>query len=235
MSDDRFRSGQTVRGRSICGAKTRSGKPCHQSPVSGRERCRMHGGAQPRGLAHHRTTHGRFSKDLPTRLLADYEAALADTDLIAVREELAILSARELDLMRTIDSGESGETWKRLMTGWRKFEAAQAARDGDEMAAALRMIGETIERGASDRAAWRELCDTIEARRRLAETERRRLVDLRQMITSERALLLITALTNSVRSHVRDRDQLAAISADFQRLFAAGATDGFSGDGGAEQ
>jgi glucans biosynthesis protein len=36
-----------------CGAKTRSGKPCMSPAVSGRQRCRMHGGAfgsgAPRG------------------------------------------------------------------------------------------------------------------------------------------------------------------------------------------
>jgi hypothetical protein len=38
-----------------CGAKTRSGKPCRSPAVSGKKRCRMHGGAPgsgaPRGNA----------------------------------------------------------------------------------------------------------------------------------------------------------------------------------------
>lgn len=32
-----------------CGAKTRSGKPCQSPAVSGRKRCRMHGGAPGSG------------------------------------------------------------------------------------------------------------------------------------------------------------------------------------------
>ena len=31
--------------RRPCGAKTRTGSPCKNHPVSGRKRCRMHGGA----------------------------------------------------------------------------------------------------------------------------------------------------------------------------------------------
>lgn len=31
--------------RSTCGAKTRKGAPCKSHPVTGRKRCRMHGGA----------------------------------------------------------------------------------------------------------------------------------------------------------------------------------------------
>lgn len=34
----------------ICGAKTRSGKPCRQTPMLGQRRCRMHGGATPVAL-----------------------------------------------------------------------------------------------------------------------------------------------------------------------------------------
>lgn len=234
MSDPRYASGQVVDGRAICGAKTRSGKPCMQRPVTDRTRCRMHGGASPRGLAHPSTTHGRFSKDLPTRLLADYEAARTDPDLVAVREELAVLAARELDLMRTVDSGESGQLWATLRAGWEQYEKAVAARDADAMGAALRTIGATIERGASDRAVWNELRDTMEARRRLAETERRRLVDLRQMITSERAMLLMTGLVASVQRHIEDRDALARIDADFRRLFSAGDAPAGSRERGSE-
>jgi hypothetical protein len=32
-----------------CGAKTRSGAPCKSAPVTGRRRCRMHGGANGSG------------------------------------------------------------------------------------------------------------------------------------------------------------------------------------------
>jgi hypothetical protein len=31
---------------SQCGARTRSGTPCKSAPVTGRRRCRMHGGAE---------------------------------------------------------------------------------------------------------------------------------------------------------------------------------------------
>ena len=35
----------------ICGAKTRSGKPCQAPPMAGQKRCRMHGGSSPNALA----------------------------------------------------------------------------------------------------------------------------------------------------------------------------------------
>jgi uncharacterized protein YjcR len=49
-----------------CGAKTRSGKPCMSPAVSGKKRCRMHGGAAgsgaPRGNKN-ALKHGRFTRE----------------------------------------------------------------------------------------------------------------------------------------------------------------------------
>ena len=50
-----------------CGAKTRSGAPCKSSPVTGRRRCRMHGGADgsgaPSGSKNGNYMHGRYSAE----------------------------------------------------------------------------------------------------------------------------------------------------------------------------
>ena len=49
-----------------CGAKTRSGTPCKSPAVSGKKRCRMHGGAfgsgAPRGNKN-ALKHGRFTRE----------------------------------------------------------------------------------------------------------------------------------------------------------------------------
>ena len=46
-----------------CGAKTRNGSPCRSHPVTGKRRCRMHGGAPgsgaPRGERNGNYRHGR--------------------------------------------------------------------------------------------------------------------------------------------------------------------------------
>jgi hypothetical protein len=56
---------------SRCGAKTRSGKPCQSYPVTGRRRCRMHGGTNPgpprgnqNGLKHGHYSAGAIAKRL---------------------------------------------------------------------------------------------------------------------------------------------------------------------------
>lgn len=155
----------------------------------------MHGGSQPRGLARHNTTHGRYSKHLPTRLGERYEAALKDPDLLALKDEIALTDA---DIARYLSEIEDDEP--------------------DDM-------------DAEERDAWRRKQNRaranvhalIENRRRLVETERKRLVDLQQMMTAEQAMTLLAAVEAVVRKHVDDRDTLANIAADIARLVAHGA------------
>ena len=86
-----------------------------------------------------------------------------------------------------------------------------------------------VELGVQDYKAWSELLGAIEARRRLAETERRRLEAMEQTITSERAMLLVAALVDAVRRHVDDRRVLDAIGREVEQLVAV---EGVLGAGG---
>jgi hypothetical protein len=49
MIGDHSRNVGPMKASLRCGAKTRSGKPCKSPAVSGKERCRMHGGAPGSG------------------------------------------------------------------------------------------------------------------------------------------------------------------------------------------
>lgn len=182
-------------------------------------RCRMHGGASPSGLAHPNTTHGRYSKHLPTRMLASYEQAQQDPELLNLREDIALLDARLSDLLRRVDSGESGKLWQDLRA------ASKAYRKGDEtqqLESLLEMFS-LIDRGYLDTQAWGEIRAAVEQRRKLVESERKRLIEMQQMMTMSQAQLLIARLYDVVSQHVSDRATLAAIGTGLQALAGAGA------------
>lgn len=204
----------------------RTGQQCGAWAAPGRDVCRWHGGTTPRGLAHPATTHGRFSKDLPTRILADYEAARTDPDLVALREEIAVVTAREADLARRVDTGEAGALWTAAQRAMANFRAAQRADDAPAAAAALRDLERGLAIGVEDYAAWDELLKVIDLRRRLADTERRRLEAIQESLSVERALLFASALVSAVRKHVADRSALGAIEREFAVLIGGGADAG---------
>lgn len=200
-----------------CGAKTRSGTPCKRPPLLN-GRCKLHGGKSPAGLASPHFATGRYSKAIPARLLAKYEQAQTDPDLLALREEVALLDARLADLLARVDTGESGALWTQARKALQSFTAARAAGDAKAMHEALMDLERAVGRGAADYVAWDEIGSLMEQRRKLVESERKRLIEMQQTISAEKAMTLVGALLESVRRNVSDRQQLAAIQSDFVRL-----------------
>ena len=114
----------------------RTKEPCHAHAVTGRSTCRMHGGRGARGLASPEWKHGRYSKALPANLSAAYERARTDGDLIALRDELALVDARLTALLTELTAGGHATAWETLGSAWRALEAAQAALAAQARAAA---------------------------------------------------------------------------------------------------
>jgi hypothetical protein len=57
--------GPAVSQANRCGARTGSGAPCKSAPVTGRRRCRMHGGADGSGaIRNGNYKHGRYTEDV---------------------------------------------------------------------------------------------------------------------------------------------------------------------------
>jgi hypothetical protein len=163
-----------------CKAFSRSTKArCKQSVVPGLEVCRFHGGATPRGVASANFKHGRYSKAIPDRLVGMYEKALSDEDLIALRDEIALIDARLSELLATVDDAVSGSSWS----------------DIDKL---------------------------IERRRKLCDSERRRILDLQLVLTAEQATALMAAIVQVIRDRTKEfgvpKEYTAAIIEDFRRL-----------------
>jgi hypothetical protein len=202
-----------------CTAKSKqSGQQCKRHAAAGHSVCRIHGGKSLSGIASPRLSSGRYSRVLPARLASRYQEALSDGALLELREEISLIDARLSDLISRVESGESGEVWQLLHTAYRDFSTARSVGKVAEMTQALNEIERLIVRGATDSSAWQEISSTIDQRRKLVESERRRLVEMQQMITTEQAMILMAAIVDTVRRHVPDKGALAAISADITRL-----------------
>jgi hypothetical protein len=203
-----------------CGAKTRKGGRCKQSGVGAGGRCKFHGGKSLVGPAAPAWRHGRHSKYLPRDLASRYQEALRDPDLIGLRDELALVDVRMAQLLEAL--GQSGNTtlWKQARAKLEAFKVAGAkGRAGvEEARTTLQDLDALIASGLTAATTWDELRDTIDLRRRLSESETKRLRDLHQMISAERALALMAMLLDVVKQHVTDRHILAAIADQYARL-----------------
>lgn len=216
-----------------CTAKSkRTGERCRRQAVPGMTVCASHGGKSLAGPASPRFKTGRYSKYLPERLRERYEAAAEDPELLALREDIALIDSRLADLLKRVDSGEAGSIWKLLQSAWRAYVKAQKGDDPVEAAAAFADVDDLIQKGLMDHAAWSEIAGLLEQRRRLVESERKRLVDMQQMLTAEQAMVFVTAVTDAVRRHVTDRKTLTAIARELVQLTSVpGRGNALTGDG----
>lgn len=207
--------------RPTCGAKTRAGTPCKLPPMPN-GRCRFHGGLSLSGVASPRFKHGRYSKYLPAEIAGRFEDLRRDSDLLALRDEIAIVDTRTAELMERLSTGESGEFWKLLKGAFDELIAARDRKDQESIPLLISEIGELIYKGAETEATWREINDQFERRRRLVESERKRLVEMNQVVRLEQIFILINAVVSVIAKHVDDRNTINAIALDIRRLLGSG-------------
>lgn len=201
----------------ICGAKTRAGGTCKQA-ARANGRCRFHGGMTPRGIASPHWKTGRYSKYLPERLQERYQASVKDPELLALREDIALLDARLADVLGKVDSGESTALWRTLQQTFDAFKLHNANHDIGKIALTLTELETLITRGMADYAAWDDIRLIIEQRRKLVESESKRLTMGQMVLKLDEANTLVAALSEAVRLHVTDRPTLSRISDEFIRI-----------------
>jgi hypothetical protein len=161
---------------------------------------------------------GRHSKFLPARLAAAYQDMMDDPKLMELRAETALTDARINDLLSRVDTGEAGKVWHRAQAALARFEREKDRQNLNGMTRALARLKTLITCGASDYATWHEIGEQIEQRRKLCDSEARRLHLAHETITADRAMVLVTVIVETVRRHVQDRAILGAIAVDLQAL-----------------
>jgi hypothetical protein len=196
----------------------RNQQQCRNPAMRGVGVCRMHGGKTPRGAGSVHFKDGRYSTCLPTRLAAHYEDAAHDPELLELRDNIATVDARIIDLLQRVDTGESGQLWRQAQAAMARFRREQVRGNLEAMQQVLARIEQLITDGAADYAAWQEVMDLIEQRRKLVESEQRRLTMAHESLTSEQAMLLLTQVVATIQRHVTDRQVLGAIAQDLQGL-----------------
>jgi hypothetical protein len=197
----------------LCQGKNNTGNPCQKWAINGRNYCFKHGGKVPVGRLHPRFKHGMKSRyALPTRMQDAYEASMGDQRLLQMRSEIALCDSRLNDLLKRVDSGESGRLWKRLSSVHTEFARARSSGKVDVMQEKLAELEALIRTGKQDHDNWREVHETLDLRRKLVESERKRIMEQQQVVTSDRLLVFMGAMMDILVSEVADKPTLRRVS-----------------------
>ena len=156
--------------------------------------CRVHGAGNPGNQPGRPVVTGRHSKYLPTDLQARYEQALEDSDLIALREEMALVRTRITELLELSDGINLGELEDAVISLGHALKAGDMGAAQDEY---LRMV-EIIQTTKGQWGAWKEIAKLVELRRKLSVSEVGRLQALNQMLTVQQAMVLLATVTDII-------------------------------------
>jgi hypothetical protein len=92
----------------------------------------------------------------------------------------------------------------------------------DEIAITDARIGQLLEKVKGPKASvdgiWPQLENLIDNRRKLVDSESKRLKDLHAMVSIDRVMLIVSYLADSVKKHVKDPAVQTAILTDMRRL-----------------
>jgi hypothetical protein len=212
-------------GQRLCTAHKRDGTVCSQVAITGRTKCKMHGGKSLGGSAHPNYKHGRYSDVIPAQLAQHYHEFRASPRLMSLSEEIAVQQAHLADLLGQVGTGESGAAWAALQDALDAFSAALARQDQAGMNTHYATLRRIVGEGSRQAGLWKEIQATCETVRGLVSTETKTLLGMQQLITVQQHMLMLGAvhdvMLQAVKAHTdttSGRKILMAVEAGFTKL-----------------
>lgn len=194
-----------------CKARSKqSGDQCKKDAVPGTSVCHIHGGKSLKGMDSPRFKDGSRSRYYPRGNLVElYNEAHDGGAYTDQREEIALTTGMINEVL-----SEQGEAIGTLCTVLRRtwVEAEQACDAGDrpKVAAKLEVVGRLIKDGAAAAARRDEAVGLMDHRRKLVDSETRRLERERQTLTLEQVMMRDMVIME-VLKEMLDDGQLARI------------------------
>lgn len=177
-----------------CGAVSKRGR-CGNARLPGLARCMVHAGEQAVLV----WKSMRYSESLTGRLREVYESAERDIDLLSMRSEVAIMEVRVRELLERLETGEHGEIWKELQQVWISLKSACDEGDMQKTIMYADQVGALIRDGAEREVLWEEIGKAFERKAQVAGKEWKRQVDMKDLISRDRALAFVLRLSESVK------------------------------------
>lgn len=199
--EDSFPDGHKYAGRRRCKAWSgNSGRQCLKLAMNGRNVCRSHGGATPRGQDSPHFKTGKFSRAFTGKPIGERIKAVSQADdLVSLREAIGVGYIRLEELLTELDDGAFPDLTSLVALHGQMLTAISKG-DANLMSISIQSFGRIIaDRSDRDRL-WREIQKTQEHIKRLSEAERRMTTEVGGTISIEAVVLLAQLLALEFRS-----------------------------------
>lgn len=207
-----------------CTAKAKStGKRCTRMAWTGTNVCGVHGAKAAlanRGENHPNFKHGRRSKYFSPELAKRHEEHMNDPELLAYRNEIALLDVLLDDAIASIgiDAGAAARLWKQAAGYMVDFEIAMQSRNREKQQEAFIRLRNTVREGQQDAEARLEARKLVQERTTIAEKEIGRLTKMEHMMTAEQAYVLFKTIMDEAGRIITDTDTRARFNSAMARI-----------------
>lgn len=178
----------------------------------------MHGGKSLKGAASPRFRTGTHTQYLPERLVAAYNAALNDPELLDLKQSVALIDTRLLDLLSRVDSGESGALWAETVKTYQELRKAYRGGDHITIMKAFGSMDAVIDSVMQDYAAWGEIQRLLDDRRKHVETQANVELKGERAVSATELMTFMGAVLNLIQTTVSDKQERMKIADGMEQL-----------------
>ncbi len=210
----------TLKGYRCAATSKGTGFRCQVTAVSGSLMCRSHGGTQAKGASSPQYLHGARSQYLPLRLQAQYQAAVADPDLLSLRQDLGVLEVRIGELLQRLETQESGAAWDQVQDLSQKIQGAWDQKLPALIPGYLAQLQDLATGIQGTTEAWGELRAVLRDRVQVATLEHKRLQEVQGTVPIEALLTMLGHLMQRLHGILMtslDPHQARQLMAQFQQ------------------
>lgn len=172
------------------------------------------------------------------RLAAKYREMQKNGTLLSNRNAIDVIDQRVTQLAERIDLNEAPDRMRKIYGLWNEFISQDNAGRITEAALTKKLISDEMEKVYHDYAAWEQLFEALDLRRKMVESEAKVLVSIKALITPEDAYRLTAKLLAAVSNVLQgEPKKIKQVQYEFARIIGESSdhvTKGFGEDVGGD-
>lgn len=175
----------------------------------------------------------KYSNSRLMKLAGKYAQMITNGRILSNRAAIDVIDTRVQQLADRIEENDMPQRMILLQNIWEEFKQARDRDNGAEEIVAIKKLDAYFEKTYHDYAAWSQLLEIFDVRRKLVDSEVKTIKEIKAILTAEDAYNLVAKLLAICIRVVEDPKKLRIIQSEFSRVIGEQriekpATGGFS-------
>jgi len=152
------------------------------------------------------------------KIAKKYQEMISNGRILSNRAAIDVIDERVQQLADRIEENDMPQRMVILQNIWEEFKEARARGKVSDEIIAIKKLDEYFERTYHDYAAWNQIIEIFDVRRKLVDSEVRTIKEIKAILTAEDAYNLVAKLLAICIRIVQDPMKLRMIQAEFSRV-----------------